>query len=204
MAQRAFIFDFGGVLMQTVDYSPRHAWDQRLNLPPGSVERAVHNDDSWIAAQLGRLSPIDYWADVAARLHLDAQQVQALAQDFYSGDRLAADVLATVDALASAGHPVALLSNDSLELRPRLATYGLTDFFDPLVISAEVGIMKPHPDAYLAVLNAWDLPADHAVFIDDRPENIAGAEALGIAGVRYYQQMDLAAALEPLRFITAH
>lgn len=60
MTKRAVIFDFGGVLMKTVDYSPRHQWDDRLSLPQGSVEKAVHNSDSWTQAQIGKIPLAGY------------------------------------------------------------------------------------------------------------------------------------------------
>lgn len=45
---KAAILDFGGVIVRTEDYGPRHAWDRRLGLPPGSVEQAVHHGETWI------------------------------------------------------------------------------------------------------------------------------------------------------------
>ena len=53
---RAVIFDWGGVLMRTVDASPRLAWDARLGLAPGSVNRLVFESSAWRRAQLGQIS----------------------------------------------------------------------------------------------------------------------------------------------------
>ena len=53
---RAVIFDWGGVLMRTVDASPRLAWDARLGLAPGSVNRLVFESPAWRRAQLGQIS----------------------------------------------------------------------------------------------------------------------------------------------------
>lgn len=59
--KRSIIFDFGGVLMRTIDYTPRHKWDDRLGLPHGSVEKVVHGSESWRQAQVGQMELQGYW-----------------------------------------------------------------------------------------------------------------------------------------------
>jgi HAD superfamily hydrolase (TIGR01509 family) len=186
------------VLMKTVDYQPRHAWDDRLGLPRGGVERAVHNDSSWLQAQTGTISPAEYWADVAARLGLSAADTRQLAVDFYSGDRLDTEIVAYIHNLRARGHRVALLSNDSLELLPKLERLGIARLFDPLVVSAQIGVLKPAGDAYRAALARLDVPPQAAVFIDDRADNIEGARRVGLRTVHYTPGMDLPAAVDAL------
>jgi FMN phosphatase YigB (HAD superfamily) len=196
--QPAVIFDFGGVLMKTVDYQPRQTWDDRLGLPRGSVERAVHNDSSWRQAQTGIISPPAYWDDVAARLGLSPADTRRLAADFYSGDRLDTEIVAYIHRLRARGHRVALLSNDSLELLPKLEHLGIAELFDPLVVSAQIGVMKPAEEAYRAVLARLDVPPQAAVFIDDRADNIEGARRCGLRTVHYRPGLDLPAAVDAL------
>ncbi|GAB4508399.1 MAG: HAD family phosphatase [Anaerolineae bacterium] len=196
--QRAIIFDFGNVLMFTTDYTPRHAWDARLGLPPGSVERAVHNSTSWVQAQRGEIAITAYWQDVAERLSLSPEQTQQLAHDFYSGDTLDADMLAYIRELRATGHQTALLSNDSVELRPKLERLNLLSLFDAVMISAEVGVMKPDAAAYTAVLAAVGRPAPETVFVDDRMENVEGARAVGMLAVHYTKGTNLRHAITSL------
>lgn len=197
-AKQTIIFDYGGVLVRTEDYAPRHAWDDRLNLPRGSVERAVHDSESWLQAMAGRLSLADYWADVARQLGLDAADIPRLAADFYAGDRLDTALVAYIQRLRDRGCTVALLSNASPALRGELASLGIAGLFDPLVVSCEIGILKPEPGAYQAVLERAQRPPADAVFIDDMPANIEGAQAVGIHGILYTPGLDLPSLLEPL------
>jgi len=183
--QRAIIFDWGGVLLKTVDYRPRHAWDDRLGLSQGSVEQAVHNATSWVQAQCGLISIEAYWQDVAAQLRLSPEETRQLALDFYSGDQLDLSLIDYLRQLRDDGYTVALLSNESADLPTKLQKLGIADLFDPTVISASIGVMKPAPEAYQAVLTRLKRPADDAIFIDDRLENIHGARTLGIHGVHY-------------------
>mgnify|MGYP001061999499 CR=1 FL=1 len=192
LMKRALIFDFGGVLMKTVDYTPRHRWDDRLNLPHGSIERIVHNQNSWVEAQHGTVTLTDYWQDVAAQLKLNASDLAQLAHDFYSGDVLDNDLIAYIRERRAEGFTVALLSNDARDnLLPKLDHHNIRELFNPLIISSDIGVMKPDPAAYHAILKAINRPADETIFIDDRLENIDAAQSLGIHGIHYKVGMNL-------------
>lgn len=196
--KRAVIFDFGGVLMKTLDYTPRHSWDDHLGLPRNTVERVVHGSESWRQAQHGRLSIDDYWQDVAKQLKLSPEDLSQLQRDYFAGDVLDNELVNYIRELRVRGHRVALLSNDSSVLSQKLERLGIVDLFDPLIISANIGYMKPAPEAYFAMLNALQLPAEQTVFIDDMPDNVAGAEAVGIRSIRYTPDMNLREVLETL------
>lgn len=184
--------------MQTRDYRYRHAWDSRLGLPLGSVERVVHGSESWRQAQRGTISEADYWQDVAQQLNLGADDLTALQRDYFAGDSVDTTLTDYIKARRHEGHTIALLSNEARSLREKLAVNQLTTLFDIIVISAEIGVMKPAPAAYYAVLNALTRPADETIFIDDMQANIDAANALGIHGVLYRAGIDIHAALAPL------
>lgn len=166
---QAVIFDYGNVLSRTLDLQPRVDWDHQLGLEPGSVQQAVHNDTSWVAAQCGRLSVDDYWLDVGQRLGLTSGETAQLRADFYRGDQRNDKLVDHIDQLRQNGFQTAVLSNFSLELRTLLAQQALLERFDQIAISAEIGVMKPSASAYQAVLAMLELPAAACVFIDDPP-----------------------------------
>jgi len=60
---------------------------------------------------------------------------------------------------------------------------GLFEQFDGGIVSAKVGHIKPEPEIYHALLNTYNLKPEECLFIDDRPENIHAAQALGIDGI---------------------
>jgi putative hydrolase of the HAD superfamily len=198
IVKRAIIFDFGGVFMKTIDYRPRLAWDERLGLAHGSVEKIVHGSASWRAAQIGQMTVEAYWADVGLQLGLDSNALETLKHDYFSGDFLDDTLVDYARSLRERGHAVALLSNDSPTLADKMAILGIADLFDPLIISANIGVMKPDPQAYEAVLEHLKCPPDHAIFIDDMPANIEGARIVGIHTIHYTTTPALQAALEPL------
>lgn len=52
-----------------------------------------------------------------------------------------------------------------------------------ICISGKLGLAKPDPEVFTYVLGKYELKAEESVFIDDRAENIAAAEELGITGI---------------------
>ena len=57
---------------------------------------------------------------------------------------------------------------------------GLDGLVDLMVFSAEEGVAKPDPEIYRRTLDRLGVSPAEAVFIDDRPENVAAAQSLGI------------------------
>ena len=188
---KAIIFDFGGVILRTEDHRPRHAWDERLGLPIGSVERAVHHSDLWIRAQLGRVTEQAYWNGVAEMLYMSRDLIPELRRDYFSGDRLNYRLLDLIHDLRKDGHQIALLSNESLQLTTKLRELEIHSLFDHILISAEIGVMKPDPTAYRVALQSLRVAPPEAVFIDDSLVNIRAAQPLGIHTILYRPETDV-------------
>ncbi len=194
---KAFIFDFDGVLVRTEDSSLRHAWDIRLGLAPGSVERAIHHSDLWIQAQLGRITPKAYWAGVAEMLYMRREDIAELRRDYFSGDRLNYRLIDLLRDLRQRGCTLALLANDSIELEPRLAELGLDSLFDHILISARIGVMKPDVTAFPVALQTVGMLPGEALFIDDSLTNVRAAQSLGMPAILVRPDTDVRAELQP-------
>lgn len=198
------IFDYGRVLAWTEHQEPRAAWERRLGLAPGAITRAVHNEHSWLAAQCGRVTLDEHWATVQATLRLTPDEAAALRAAFYAGDVLNTALVACIDHLRTLGLRTALLSNFSADLRAMLHQQDLLRRFDAVAISAEIGVMKPQAAAYQRVLAMLGLEAGACVFIDDVPENITAAQALGMQGIVYEANPACFAALEGMLGVPLH
>jgi FMN phosphatase YigB (HAD superfamily) len=121
----AIICDYGNVLVRTLHAAPRATWERRLGLAAGDLQRVVHNDHSWVAAQLGQITVEAYWQDVGATLGLTSPDTAMLRTTFYAGDVLNIELIASLDQQRAAGIRTALLSNFSTELRHFLAAHDL-------------------------------------------------------------------------------
>lgn len=193
---QAVIFDWGGVLMRTLDYRPRYRWDARLGLPPGGVERVVHGCEAWSRAQRGEISVEDYWAEVTRHLSLSPDDLAALQRDFYSGDSLDLELVALIRDVRGRGMMTGILSNNTPDLLDTIRALQIDTLFDSCVISAQIGVMKPDPRAYLAMLESLDVAPQHALLVDDFAHNIEGARTIGMSAIHFVPGMDLRAALD--------
>jgi HAD superfamily hydrolase (TIGR01509 family) len=57
------------------------------------------------------------------------------------------------------------------------------DLFDGIIVSGEVGMVKPDPAIYNHVLKTYDIDCKYTVFIDNEAMNVAAAQKLGIHGI---------------------
>ena len=191
----AVVFDYGGVLARTVEQEPRAAWERRLGMGPGTLTTAVHDGELWVAAQKGSIQSDTHWQAVGEALGMSESQLQRLRKAFYAGDVINDELLTTIDCLRRQGLQAGLLSNFSSDLRGMLKEQDMLHRFDHIAISAEIGVMKPDPTAYKAVLDMLGLPASSCVFIDDLEVNVTAARALGMHGILFE---DTASCLETL------
>jgi glucose-1-phosphatase len=60
--------------------------------------------------------------------------------------------------------------------------HDFNDLFEKAYFSCEVGLKKPEPEIYRFVLSDSRLKPEESLFIDDMPENVKGAESVGIKG----------------------
>jgi putative hydrolase of the HAD superfamily len=91
-----------------------------------------------------------------------------------------------IKSLKEKGYNVYLLSNYGRTSFEAARDHGRLSFLpmvDGGVISYEVQIVKPEPGIYKALLDKYNLKAEECIFLDDRADNIAAAEALGFHGI---------------------
>lgn len=98
--------------------------------------------------------------------------------------RLYDDTVPFLNWLRSSGVLTALVSNCEESTRGRLAYLGLIPLVDAVILSCEVGSVKPFPEIYATALDELGVAAVDAVFIDDQPTFCVGAEAAGIRPIR--------------------
>jgi HAD superfamily hydrolase (TIGR01509 family) len=94
--------------------------------------------------------------------------------------------------LKKEGYPIYLLSNfpgDQFE-KYRLQNSFL-DEFDDKIISGNVGLAKPDIKIYELAVKKFNLVPEESLFIDDKIENIKGAEAVKINTIHLKDPKDL-------------
>lgn len=70
-----------------------------------------------------------------------------------------------------------------------LKKHGILNFFDVIVVSADIGYRKPHPNIFLAALEKMKVKPYEAVFIGDDPiKDILGAKNIGMKTILIKQK----------------
>lgn len=119
-------------------------------------------------------------------------------QHLAEGIHLYEDVLPTLDALRRAAVPTVLVSNCSHGTRAVIDRLRFEDLMDAVVLSVEVGSMKPDAGIFLEALARVGEPEPgRVVFVDDQQRFLDGAIALGIRGVRIDRRMPDAVQPDP-------
>lgn len=182
---KVVFWDLGGVLVRTEDRSKREQWEQRLGMEPRQLDRLIFGGEMGRKAALGQASVEEVWESVRQELDLSLDEREQLARDFWQGDDLDEELVAFIRGLR-ARFQTGLISNAWLELRELLeGHWHIDDAFDDLVISAEVGLVKPDPAIYKLALERLNVEADQAVFVDDLTQNIAAAADVGMHAVHF-------------------
>lgn len=61
------------------------------------------------------------------------------------------------------------------------ANYGIRDKFEVFVLSCDVGVFKPDPKIYRALIDGFGISPEKILFVDDLVKNLDGARACGIS-----------------------
>lgn len=194
MAVLAIFFDLGGVIVRTEYQAPREHLAERLNMTYEDLSRVVFDSQSARQASIGKITTEEHWAAIAAILGRPAGEAKELGEEFFAGDVIDRALLESIRQLR-ATHKTGLISNGWLDMRSYILRNHIEDAFDTLVISAEVGMMKPAHEIYRLAAERLGVRPDQAVFVDDMPVNIEAANALGMRGILF---KDRAQALKEL------
>jgi 2-haloacid dehalogenase len=197
LTPRAIIFDFGGVV---VHWDPRRVYRRFLQTDEAIDEffREV-GFHRWNADQDrgGRT-----WDEAVAELSQNFPHRHELIRayhDFWE-DSIAGPIEETVrilERLRDSGYRLIGLSNWSAEkfalTRQR---YDLFDLFDEIIVSGEVGIMKPEREIFDLTLHRLGLRADECLFIDDSARNVEAAAAIGFPTIHFQSPSQLESELQ--------
>jgi putative hydrolase of the HAD superfamily len=179
-AIRALILDYGEVLARAQSAASIQGMAELAKLETEEFRQRYwrHRPDY----DAGRTSGTEYWQRVIASGETDTGTIEALkAADVASWMDFREDVWELAATFRRERGRTALLSNGGPEVMGHVrATRPLSDYFDVVVISYEVGCIKPDARIYEICLSGMAVPAESALFVDDRRENLDAAEKLGV------------------------
>lgn len=184
---KAVIFDFFGVICDEIApfVLPRY-----MTVEESVRYKATIVDD----ADRGKISQAEMFEALGKIAHAPAAELES---EFWKYVRLRPETVDLITDLKAAGYQMGLLTNAIVPfLRQITAKFALEPLFDTILVSAEEGLAKPDAAYFRRLLEKMQVDAKDAVFLDDNPVNIRGAESVGLNTILF---TDAAAARADLK-----
>ena len=202
---KAVAFDAGYTLLRPVwdewflpprlfDFVDRQAWEA---LDPAIYRRAyqagydyldvIHDQVKTEQQEYEQfLGFFEAFSQQAPQLNMTRPVCEALAEDHTYNDRkfvFYEDVKPALDRLKER-YRLGVLSDTWPSLHRIFENYGIRRYFEAFVLSCDVGVFKPDPKIYQALVASFGLEPSQIVFVDDVLENLQGAQKAGIRPVQ--------------------
>jgi epoxide hydrolase-like predicted phosphatase len=193
----AVLFDFGGVLTTPV-------WDSFADfcrsegLDPDAIKNLFRTDPEALrdlrGLETGELSETDFETTFGKRLGL--RNPNGLIDSMFTGMKPLEPMVEAVREIRASELLTGLVSNSwsTAHYDRKL----LSELFDAVVISAEVGLHKPQPEIYRLAAERLEVEPSACLFVDDLKENCDGAEAVGMTAIRHRSAPETIARLTEL------
>lgn len=186
MKIKNIVFDLGGVIM-TIDHAEALKRFKALGLDNAEqllnpyTQTGIFGD-----VEEGRVSAEDFRVELSRIVGRELSFEECKHAWMGYRKEVPQRNLAILKTLRSEGYRLILLSNTN----PFMMSWALTkdfdcgkasleDYFDSLYLSYRLGVMKPDPKFFNAVIDGEQILPSESLFIDDGPRNIASAANLG-------------------------
>ena len=146
------------------------------------VDRLMGGLGRMFAAEVACLTGDDFGAairEVAKRFEIDSPLEMITASQYWID--VDPTMIGAIRALRKLGVRCALATNQqNLRGGYMRRSLGFGEVFDEQFYSHELGVAKPDPGYFRAILARIEVPAETVLFLDDRDENVEGAVAAGL------------------------
>jgi putative hydrolase of the HAD superfamily len=172
-----YIFDMGGVVSLNTNAAP----DIAAYLEFNGAKMIEYARDDFGELTTGRISEQEFVRRFCLRSGLIVEE--DLLNRFFEPE-LDPDVVEIIDSLKNGARVVAGTNTISphYQIHLRKGDYRI---FDAVYASHLIGLAKPDPTFYTYILEHEGCSADRAVFVDDVPENVEAAGALGMRSLLF-------------------
>lgn len=176
------ILDMGNVLL---DYNPDICLNHFLNNDDDKalIKKELFGGPEWIEGDLGYITDSERFDGVSKRV--PKRLHKELKECVEGWDMCMLPVAGAKEFCEYAkekGCRLYVLSNASNSFYDYFPRFAPFDYFDGIVVSCDIHIIKPDTRIYEYLLDKYHLLPEECFFIDDRPENVEGAKKVGMNG----------------------
>lgn len=182
---KAIVFDYGGVI-KINDSDLFNDIAQYLNITREELSREYFSLNHLFNTQ--ERSYEDVMRLVISKFN-DSKEandyILNLMKENHSKYHLNDELIDIIKDLKKRDYKIALLSNNSIKLKEILIQDDISDLFDVVVISAEVGYQKPQPEIFDILFKKLELEPKEVIFVDDTFKSLEKADKIGYTPVLY-------------------
>lgn len=176
------VLDMGNVLLT---YDPEVCLKQFLDNEEDRavIRRELFEGPQWAEGDLGYIKDAERFQEVSKRV--PERLHEALKKCVLEWDMCMHPVPGAKDFCEEAkreGLRLYVLSNASDKFYDYFPRFAPFDYFDGIVVSCDIHIIKPDAGIYQYLLDKYHLLPEECFFIDDIEENITGAKQTGMDG----------------------
>lgn len=176
------VFDFGGVVL---------TWNPKIILKNFTSRESdielltniIYKSKEWQMLDNGTITREDATKILEEKLPKRLKRTcKNIIYHFQEYQILNDDICKLIIQLKENEYNVYALSNTHISVYEDMKNRYIGKYFDGYIISALEKLMKPNKEIYLRLFEKFNLKPNECFFIDDREENIAMGENLGMLG----------------------
>lgn len=182
MAIKNIIFDVGNVLVRWAPLEIIASVFPQLN----ASDFLQKMRPIWIELNLGRLSETEAIKRYHELFDLPTQTLTSLMDELKFHQLPLEGSIQLLDKLQGYHIHLFSITDNVQEIMEYHKTHSdFPKYFKDIIVSSEVGILKPAPEIYTHLLTKHDLKASESVFIDDLLPNVEGAIHAGMHAFQF-------------------
>lgn len=174
------IFDMGNVLLH---YDPEVVLNHycKTETSKDIIRKELFEGPEWIMGDRGILKNAERYEPVSKRV---PKEYHEELKNCIDGWHICLEPVAGGKefclSLKEKGYHIYILSNADNTFHDFFPRFGQEEWFDGVVVSSDIKMIKPEPYIYQYILTHYQLNPEECFFIDDREDNVAAARDAGI------------------------
>ncbi len=197
---KAIGFDWSGVVFfHSMNY--RNDGSRFLNISKEEFSAAYFKYNH--LSNLKNIGPKEFWMTVFAELGRESEVDGFLS--FLANcppGKMNQDILPLIKILKEKGYKIGLLSNNTSSGAAEARSFDVSKIFEVALFSAEVGVMKPHREAFELLARELGVDISEMLFIDDSEKSLEKAGEIGYHPILYSDMNQLLGDFVNLEILT--
>ncbi|MBS0289945.1 MAG: HAD family phosphatase [Proteobacteria bacterium] len=182
MSIKNIVFDVGNVLVR---YDPDFIIGKAFPWHPDRAQlvQGIFKHETWLALNRGQITEPQALEEYALRLGLEFEQLVSMIQ---IAKESLTPIAGSVELLRRlhTGYRLYALTDNTHEIMTYLQMrYDFWPLFKGVVMSAQIGHLKPSQEIFKHLLNTYQLNPNETLFLDDISHNVAAAKNLGFEAI---------------------